>query len=317
MRVVPGCIASFFAAALCSSSLAQYPTKPVHIVTPSAAGAPNDIIARIIGPSLSQALGQPVIVENKPGGDGVIGAEAVINSPADGYTLLMASNTYLFMPLLRKKPPHDPAAVLVPISSIVSAAYYFIVSSTVPAKTMAEFIDYARTSPGKLNYAAGALTAVVLTESLKKHYGINLVQIPYKGQNLAFPDLITGRVHATFASASALVYVKEGKMRALAVTSDRRNPLAPDVPARAEAGLPPVSIDIFTGLVAPVGTPREIVERLSREVNVILRRPDIREQIDRVGLDPQGSSPEEFAAYLKQQREVWRQAIEGAGIEPN
>jgi len=310
-------IASLFAAALCSSSFAQYPTKPIHIVTPSAAGAPNDIIARIIGPSLSQALGQPVIVENKPGGDGVIGAEAVINSPADGYTLLMPSNTYLFMPLLRKKPPHDPAAAFVPISSIVSAAYYFVVSSTVPAKTMAEFIGYARANPGKLNYAAGALTAVVLTESLKKHAGINLVQIPYKGQNLAFPDLMTGRVHATFASASALVYVKEGKMRALAVTSDRRNPLAPDVPARVEAGLPPVSIDIFTGLFGPVGTPREVVERLSREVNVILRRPEIREQVDRVGLDPQGSSPDEFAAYLKQQREVWRQAIEDAGIQPN
>lgn len=309
-------IASIFAAALSSGSLAQYPTKPVHIVTPSAAGAPNDIIARIIGPSLSRALGQPVIVDNKPGGDGVIGAEAVINSSADGYTLLMPSNTYLFMPLLRKKPPHDPGVAFVPISSIVSAAYYFVVSSTVPAKTMAEFIEYARTKPGKLNYAAGALTAVVLTESLKKHAGINLVQIPYKGQNLAFPDLITGRVHATFASASALAYVKEGKMRALAVTSDRRNPLAPDIPARAEAGLPAVSIDIFTGLFAPTGTPREVVERLSREVSAILRRPEIREQVERVGLDPLGSSPDEFAAYLKQQREVWRQAIEDAGIQP-
>ncbi|MBI2959476.1 MAG: tripartite tricarboxylate transporter substrate binding protein, partial [Betaproteobacteria bacterium] len=158
---------------------------------------------------------------------------------------------------------------------------------------------------------------VVLTESLKKHAGINLVQIPYKGQNLAFPDLISGRVHATFASASALTYVKEGKMRALAISSDRRSPLAPDVPGRTEAGLPPVSIDIFTGLFAPAGTPKDIVERLSREVRAILQRPEIREQADRVGLDARGSSPDEFAAYLKAQREVWRQAIADGGIEPN
>ncbi len=317
MRSVRRCFAALVALAFSVCALAQYPSKPVHIVTPSAAGAPNDIIARILGPSLSQALGQPVIIENKPGGDGVIGAEVVMNSAPDGYTLLMPSNTYLFMPLLRKKPPHDPGAVFAPVSSIVSAAYYFIVSSTVPAKTMAEFIAYARANPGKLNYAAGALTATVLTEALKKHAGINLVQIPYKSQNLAFPDLISGRVHTTFASASALTYVKEGKMRALAVTSDQRNPLAPDVPARIEAGLPPVSIDIFTGLFVPMGTPKEIVERLSREVRAILKRPEIREQADRVGLDTQGSSPEEFAAYLRTQREIWRQAIQDAGIQPN
>ena len=314
MKAMLHCFALLIAGLLCSSSLAQYPTKPVRIVTPSAAGAPNDIIARIIGPSLSEALGQPVIVDNRPGGAGVIGAEAVINSPADGYTLLMASNTYIFMPLLRKNPPHDPAVAFVPISSIVSAAYYFIISAAIPAKTMAEFIAYARTKPGKLNYAAGSLSATVLTETLKIHTGIDLIQIPYKGQNLAFPDLISGRVHATFASASALAYVKEGKMRALAITSERRSPLAPDIPARDEAGLPPVSIDIFSGLLGPAGTPKEVVERISREVNIVLRRSEIRAQIQRVGLDPEGSSPAEFAAYLKRQHEVWRQAIKNAGI---
>lgn len=318
MPTVRRWIAAVFAAALCSGAAAQFPAKTVRVVIPFPGGSPSDNFARVLTTPLAQALGQPVIIENRPGADGAIGADAVIKSAPDGHTLFLSTPTaILSAPLLKKNPPYEPSVDFTPVVLLARFPIFLIVSPTLPVKTAGEFLDHARANPGKLNYASGNITAVVLAEALKKTTGINLVRVPYKSEVLTFPDLISGRVHANYSSGAVLGAVRDGKLRALAVMLERRSTLAPEVPTAVEAGLPPASITAFVGLFGPAGMPRPAVERIAREMNAILKRPDIREQCDRTGFHAEGSSPEEFVAFLKEQRELWRQAIADAGIEPD
>lgn len=318
MRAVLSRIAALCAAAICSTAAAQYPTKLIHLVIPFPGGSPSDNFARVVTAPLAKDLGQPVIIENRPGADGAIGAEVVIKSPPDGYTLFLSTPTaVLSAPLLRKNPPYEPSRDFTPIILLAKFPVFLVISPTLPVKTAKEFVEYARANPGKLNYAGANITGIVLAEALKKASGIDMVQVPYKSEVLTFPDLLTGRVHANFSSGAVLGSVRDGKLRALAVMLDQRSSLALDIPTAVEAGIAPAAVTAFVGLFGPANLPKAIVDRLSQVLNDILRRPEVRAQADRTGFHAAGSTPEEFVSFLKDQRGVWGQAIKDARIEPN
>jgi tripartite-type tricarboxylate transporter receptor subunit TctC len=309
------CVLSFAAA----PAGAQYPGKPIRLIVPFPPGGAADAAARIVAQPLSQALGQTVAIDNRPGADGAIAADAVMKSPPDGYTLLFATNTaFCSVPALRKNPPYDPVADFAPVSLIGKFGFFLFVHPDVPVKTLSELLDYARANPGKLNYGTGNSTAVIATAQLKLLERLDMVQVPYKGDAPATADLIAGRVQLMFATpTAALGHVKDGRLRALAVLGASRSPLLPEVPTTVELGLMKLSIQPWAGLFGPAKLPREIAERLSREMRTVVSRPDVREQLDRQAFDGQASTPEELAAYLKEQIGSWKQAARDAGIQPD
>ncbi len=297
---------------------AQYPSKPIRIVVPFAAGGAADAMIRIVAQPLSETLGQPVLVENRPGAEAAIGGEVVAKSAPDGYTILFSGpTTMLGVPILRKNPPFDVIADFAPITSVGKFAFFLVVHPSVPAKTLSELIDYARANPGRLNYATSTLIDILAFAQLKSFANMDMVQVPYKGVALAIPDLLSARVHLTFTTGNlAVPLVKEGRLRALATLLPERSSLLPNVPTIAEAGMPRLTFVTWAGLFAPAKTPKDIVERLSREVNVILKRSEIREQFEKQGFEPGGSTPSELSAFLKQQLIDWRDAARAAGLSP-
>jgi len=301
-----------------STAAAQYPAKPIRIIQWLPAGATADTVFRIVAQPLSQVLGQPVLVDNKPGADGAIAAELTARSVPDGYTLFSAGNTpMLGVPTLRKNPPYDPVADFAPITSIVKFAFFLVVHPSVPAKTLRELIDHARANPGKLNYGSGSVNGILAAAQLMSLGKLEMVHVPYKGEVLAIPDLLNARVHMMFGTGGITApLVKEGKLRALATLLPVRSPMLPDVPTIAEAGMPQLSVVIWAGLFGPAKMPKEIVDRLSREVNAILQRPAVREQFEKLGVEASGSTPEELAAFLKQQLVDWGRAAREAGLKP-
>ena len=299
------------------AALSQYPSKPIRILVGFPSGSAADNVTRIVGQALSQSLGQPVIIENKSGGDGAIAASAAAKSPPDGYTLCYGSaSTMAAAVALRKSPPYDPVADFSHNSLIGHGTFLLFAHPSVPATTVAELIDYARSNPDRLNYATGNPTAIVATAQLMKATGIRMVNIPYKGESPALLDFVAGRVQVMFVAtvASALAHAKEGRLRVLGAMLDRRSPLAPDVPTLAEAGVPAVTVRLWAGFFGPPKIPPEIVQRLSREMNIALKRPDVREQLVRQGFDAQGTTPEELASYVKDQLEIWNRAVRESRI---
>jgi tripartite-type tricarboxylate transporter receptor subunit TctC len=309
-----------FAVALGGSAtaVAQYPAKPIRILMPFPAGAGADTALRIVAQPLAEVLGQPVIVDNKPGADGAIAAELAARSVPDGYTLLSAGNTQILgVPTLRKNPPYDPVADFVPITSMVKFAFFLVVHPSVPAKTLRELMDEVRANPGKFNYASGSVNGILAAAQLMSLGGLDMVHVPYKGDPQAIPDLLDARVHMMFGTGAILApLVKERKLRALATLLPARSSLLPEVPTIAEAGMPQLSIVIWGGLFGPAKMPKEIVDRVSREVNLVLQRPAVRAQFEKQGFEPSGSTPEEFSAFLKAQLVDWGRAAREAGMKP-
>jgi tripartite-type tricarboxylate transporter receptor subunit TctC len=290
----------------------------VRIVMPFPPGAAADSVARVIAPPLSRALGQPVVVDNRAGADGAIAAEHVARSVADGQTLLFAGNTQMLgVPTLRKNPPYDPLKDFAPITPVVRFAFFLVVHPDTPAQTLAQLIEHARARPGKLNYASGNVNAVLAAAQLMSTAKIDMVHVPYKGEPLAVPDLVDGRVHLMFASgAVAAPLVKQGKLRALAVLLPTRSQLLPDVPTAAEAGMPQLSVMIWGGLFGPAKMPADRVDQIAREINTILKRQEVKEQLQLQGVEPGGATPAEFAAFLKEQLTAWGQLARDAGLKP-
>src|SRR2546425_1781822 len=297
---------------------AQYPAKPIHVLMPFPAGATADTVARIVAQPLSQVLGQPVLVDNKPGADGAIAAELTARSVPDGYTLFSAGNTpMLGVPTLRKNPPYDPVADFAPITSMVKYAFFLVVHPSVPAKTLPELIEHVRANPGKFNYASGNINGILAAAQLMSLGKLNMVHVPYKGEPLAIPDLLNARVHMMFGTGGITApLVKEGKLRALATLLPARSPMLPDVPTIAEAGMPQLSVVVWGGLFGPAKMPKEVVDRLSREVNAILQRPAVREQLERLGVEASGSTPAEVGPVLQQQLVDWGRAAREAAMKP-
>jgi len=305
-------------AAFALGAAAQYPSKPVRVIVPFGAGSSTDIVMRIIAQPLGQALGQAVVVENKPGADGIIAAQDVMKAAPDGHTILIATNSPLSAaPHLRKKLPYDPLADFTPISFVGNYTFFIVVHPSVPAKSLAELIAYARGNPGKLNYATGNTTAIVSTAMFATLAKIDIVHVPYKTEPPAITDLLSGQIHLMFSSYSTVApHVREGKVRALVTTLPGRSPLFPDVPSIVEAGFAKFPIVPWAGMVGPAKMPKDVVGRLNRELNVILRRADVRESLAKQAFDPRGSSSEEFASYVREQLDIWGKAIRDAGIQP-
>jgi tripartite-type tricarboxylate transporter receptor subunit TctC len=311
-------IACALACATAGSAAAQTAGKPIRIIMPFPPGAAADSVGRAVAQPLSLALGQPVVVDNRPGADGAIAAELAAKSPADGHTLLFAGNTQMLgVPTLRKNPPYDPLNDFAPIAPVVRFAFFLVVNPATPANNLAELIAHARLHPGKLNYASGNVNGVLAAAQLMSAGGVDMVHVPYKGEPLAVPDLLEGRVHLMIASGAIVSpLVRDGKLRALATLMPARSALLPEVPTVSEAGMPQLSILIWGGLFGPSKMPKDSVERLSREVNAILKRPEVREQFQKLGVEPSGGAPAEFGAFLKEQLADWGKAARAAGLKP-
>jgi tripartite-type tricarboxylate transporter receptor subunit TctC len=311
-------IALFAASCIAApSARADYPAKPVRLVVGLPAGATADALSRILAQGLTVRLGQPVIVENRPGADSALAAEFVARAAPDGYTILFASSGNLAaVPALRSDLRYDPVRDFTALSRIGYATQLLFVHAAVPVRTLDELISYARARPDELNYATGNPAAAVAMAQFIRATGIRLHHVPYKGEAPALPDLVAGRVQLQIlASVSqALPLVQEGRLRVLAAVLDRRSPVAPDVPTFAEAGVPEVSARLWSGLVGPRHLARDITELLSREINAVLKSSEVREQLARLAYDPQPSTPEEFAAYIESQVALWKRMIKEGGI---
>lgn len=289
-------------------ALAQaYPSKPVRLVVPYSPGGGADNAARILATRLSATLGQTVVIDNRPGGSGMIGAQAVAQAEPDGYTVLYDASAFAVNPALRKM-AFDPAKDLVPVSLAVTVPNIFVVPPNAPYGTVQEFVDYARKHPGKLTYASyGAGSAAhLIGELLKARAGIDLLHVPYKGGAPALTDLMGGQVDSYFANAaSGMSYVKSGKLRALAVTSAKRMAAMPDVPTLAESGFKDFEVLEWNGFFVPKGTPGEVVARLAKEVQAAVKDPATRQKLQGLGLDPVGSAPEEFGKFVQAEMTRW------------
>jgi tripartite-type tricarboxylate transporter receptor subunit TctC len=298
------------------AAAAQYPNKPIRFIVGFPPGGSADPTTRIIGAALAEQLGQPVVVENRPGADSAIAAEQVARMTPDGYTIMFASNSAMTAAVaLRKQPLYDPLTDFTPISMVGRATVFFYVHPSVPARTLREFIEHARANPGKLNYGTGNPLSILYNVQLMSATGIDMVHIPYKGEGPLNPDIIAGRVQSSFLSTgTAVTHAKEGRLRALAVLLERRSPLLPEVPTIAEAGAPAVTVRQWAGVFGPPKLPREIVERLNKEVNAALKRPDVLEKLQSYGYAAEGSTPERLLEINREDLALWRRLVKEAGI---
>jgi tripartite-type tricarboxylate transporter receptor subunit TctC len=313
----------FLSLCLCVVSLGAaaqtYPSKPIRFVVPYPAGGPLDTVARLLGQKVSENTRQPVIVDNKPGAGGNIGADAVAKAPPDGYTILMgAVATHAINPTLYASMPYDAARDFAPVTQVASTPNVLVVNPSLPVSNVREFIAYAKAHPGKLNFGSGSTGSAghLAGELFKAMAGVDMTHVPYKGAAPAMNDLIGGQIQLMFDNlASSLAQVRAGKVKALAVTTAKRSALAPELPTIAESGLPAFDINTWFGIFVPAGTPREVVERLHAEFARALAAPDLREKMLNLGAEPVGSKPEEFAAYIRAEADKYARVIRASGAK--
>lgn len=305
---------------LCVSGVLQaaetYPARPIRLIVPYSPGGNTDVFARLIAQRLTLGWGQQVVVDNRAGGNTLIGTELVARAAPDGYTIMLTTLTFTVSPSLYKKLPYDTLRDFTPITLAVMLPNVLVMHPSVPAKSLKELIQYAKANPGKLNYAStGSGTSPHLSmELLKMMAGIDLVNIPYKGGAPAMADLMAGQVAAQFIGLSvAIPHIKSGKLRALAVTSAKRSPAASDIPAVAET-LPGYELDAWFGVLGPGAMPVQLAYRLQQEIARILRSADLREHLGSLGAEPVGSTPQQFAAHIQSEIEKYARIVKTAGV---
>jgi tripartite-type tricarboxylate transporter receptor subunit TctC len=304
----------------CAGASAQgFPNHPMRILVPSVAGSSPDIRARQIAAKLSETFGQPVIVENRPGANGLIAAREAVKGGPDGHTLFLALINNAIFDVLKPDPCCRLNRELVPVSRFTMTPLVMVVYPGVPAKTLAEYLALAKAKPGELTYAAGGIGSIsqLVGESIKAQAGIKVLEVPYKGVNAELPDLHGGQVMTAFVVPQVvLASLKAGKLRALAVTSRERLSILPDVPTLGEAGLPGIEALAWNGIFVPAGTPRPVIEQLHRALVRAYRSPEIEAQLRATGSYAAADTPEEFAAFVRTENEKWSRVIRDAGIKP-
>lgn len=322
LQVGPVCrrpvLALMLVACMSGAAAQNYPTKPIRFIVPFPPGGGNDTMARTFGQKMTEGLGQQVVIDNRAGAGGNIGAETAAHALPDGYTIFLGGvGSHGINPHLQVKPSYDPIKDFAPISLIASAPLLVIVPLSLPAKSINDLIQLVKARPGELNFASsGAGTiAHLAAELLNSMAKIKLEHVPYKGTGPALTDLLGGRVHVMFNSTvSVMPQVRAGKVRALAMTAARRSPALPDLPTVAESGVPGYEATSWYGVLAPAKTPRAIVTKLNSEIVRIAQSSEVRERLASDGADPGGNSPDEFSAYIKRELTRWASVIEQARI---
>jgi tripartite-type tricarboxylate transporter receptor subunit TctC len=298
----------------------NWPSRAIHVINPWPPGGPADIVARPIMEKLSDALGQPIVLDNKPGANGTIGCNFVAKAAPDGYTLLFSHvGPIAISPAIQPEMPYDPVKDLVAITQFVSGPTVLVVRPDVPVNSVAELIDYAKKHPGKLTYGSvgQGSTTHLAGEMLHMMGGIDIVHVPYKGAAPVVTDLLGGQIDMSFINISgALPYIQAGKLRAVAVTTLKRSSVLPDLPTVGET-LPGFEVNSWYGFMAPAGTPRPIVDRLYAEVSKILKMPDIIDRLKASGLDPEGTTPEQHDAKIKEDIARWAKLVQATGVKVN
>jgi tripartite-type tricarboxylate transporter receptor subunit TctC len=295
-----------------------YPNRPIRFVIPVPAGGGVDILTRAIGQKLSDSIGVPVVPENRPGASAVIGTDHLAKSPPDGYSILMAYSAHIMNPLLGAKVPYDPIADFTPIIHVGFIPLILVVHPSLPVKSVQELIAYAKARPGQMQFASGGAGAGAhLSGALFNHLaGVDLTHVPYKGNAPALTDVVGGHVPLMFDTiTTALPFVKEGKLKALAITSSTRSALAPELPTMVEAGLPGFEVSAWYVVLAPAKTPREIVTRLNEEINKALATQELRARFASMGVETVGGPPERLDQFLRSEQERWRKVVDATGIK--
>ena len=303
-------LACALAAAIASAQPATYPTKPVHIIVPFPPGGGADALARIMQPHLTKAWGQPVIVENKPGASGHIGAEYVANAAADGYTLMMSSTASL---------TEKNVGQFAPITLVSASPYVVVANPKVPAKNIRELVAHAKANPGKVTFGSSGTGAAshLSAELFKSLAGVDMLHVPYKGTGQAVTDLLAGQIDLLFAPAqSVMPHVQAGKLKAFAVTSAKRSSTLPGLPTIAESGVPGYEAIGWFGLLAPAATPKPVVLKLSADANAVLKDPDVAQKMVTLGAEPSGNTPEQFGAFIRDDQAKWSRLMRERGIKP-
>jgi tripartite-type tricarboxylate transporter receptor subunit TctC len=305
-------------ATLCAQA---YPVKPIRMMIPFPAGGGSDTMGRVIGQKLSERLGQPVVIENRPGAGGSIGADVVARAAPDGYTILLGSTSELVQyPNVNPKIPYDPLRDFAPITLVGTVPLVLVVHPSLPAHSVKELVALARTRPGEINFgsAGNGSTTHLAVELFILMTKVRMTHIPYKGSPQAVADLVAGNVQLGIPTMpAALPFIKAGRIRALGVSSGKRTPVLPEVPTLREAGVTEYATDLWTGVLAPAATPAAILTRLHAEIVEVLGLADVRDALGRQGALPASSTPQEFAAYMKAELAQWAKVVKAAGVKPN
>jgi tripartite-type tricarboxylate transporter receptor subunit TctC len=310
-------LAAIAALALAAPAFAQtYPSRVIKLVVPFTPGSPNDVMARLLTQHLAPRLGQAIVIDNKPGGGTAIGTKAAAMAEPDGYTLLFVSSSIALDRAMKKKVDYDPLKDFAPVATVNTTYWLLAVSPTLPVKTMAEFIAYTKAHPNTINFAATQGTAALLIAQMFKQLSAADVQIiPYKGGAAALPDFLGGRIQMLNPTPSTSIpLIRDGRMRALAITSPARIAELPDVPTVREVGLPALTLEFWAGVLAPAGTPPEIVGKLNAAINETLRSPEMKESMAKIGFDAKIGSPQDFAAFIAEEIPRWAEIVNSTGV---
>jgi tripartite-type tricarboxylate transporter receptor subunit TctC len=294
-----------------------YPAKPVRLIVPFAAGGPTDVIARIVAQKLSESFGQQVVTENIPGAGGNTGVTMVARAPADGYTILVVSTGFIVNPSMYAKISYDPVKDFAPITLVAASPNVVSVNPDFPAKSMKELVDLVKANPGKYSFAQPATgsTPHLAGELFKQKYALDLVTVPFNGAALAVNSTIGGHTPIAFtALPPAMSNIKEGKLRGLAVLASKRSPALPDVPTNGEAGVPDLESDTLTGIVAPAGTPKEVIERWRGDIVKMVAAPEVKQRLEALGFAPVANTPDEFGERIKSEIAKWGKVVRDANI---
>lgn len=295
----------------------SYPSRVIKLVVPFTPGSPNDVMARLLTQHLSPRLGQPIVIDNRPGGGTTIGTKLAAAAEPDGYTLLFISSAIIIDPAM-KHVAYDPLKEFAPVATVNTTAWLITIAPSLPVKTLKEFVAHSKAHPGAINFAATQGTAAILVaERFKQLSGADLFIIPYKGGAAALPDFLGGRIQVLNPTPStSLALIREGKMRPLLITSPERSPELPDVPTAREAGLGDLTLEFWAGVLAPAGTPPDIVARVNAAINDTLRSPEMKDAMSKLGMDAKIGSPQDYARFLAEETPRWTAVVKAAGVKP-